>query len=338
MARPIRIEYPGAWYHVTCRGNERKAIFRDDRDRYAFLSILATSLKTFKVSLHGYVLMDNHFHLIIETHEANLGKLMQRFNTAYTVYYNRRHSRDGHLYQGRYKAILIDADEYLMELSRYVHLNPVRVRKYSGVSIKEKEAMMEAYRWSSYRGYIRPRERQPFVVYDTILTMAGGHNPLKAPRYYKRFVLSGITDDMSETYWGDIKWQFLKGTEAFAEQIYGTFMNRQGTTPSPSGTAYPPHRAITINEIAGHVATVCNVEKDELYRKRSSSAAARPLFMEFCCQYMNSQMSLTDIGRTLGNVSVAALSHNRRRLSDRKGENKAVQQLYEEIKKRLEQA
>jgi len=131
MARPLRIEYPGAFYHVTCRGNERKQIFQDDADRHTFLDILDASLKTFKVSLHGYVLMDNHFHLIVETPEANLGKLMQRFNTAYTIYYNRRHNRNGHLYQGRYKAILIDADEYLLELSRYVHLNPVRIRKYS---------------------------------------------------------------------------------------------------------------------------------------------------------------------------------------------------------------
>jgi len=106
MARPLRIEYPGAFYHVTCRGNERKTIFRDDSDRYTFLDMIAASLETFTVSLHGYVLMDNHFHLIIETHEANLGKLMQLFNTAYTVYYNRRHNRNGYLYQGRYKAIL----------------------------------------------------------------------------------------------------------------------------------------------------------------------------------------------------------------------------------------
>ena len=139
MVRPLRIEYPGAFYHVTCRGNKRKTIFRDNSDRYTFLNMLAASLETFTVSLHGYVLMDNHFHLIIETHEANRGKLMQRFNTAYTVYYNRHHNRNGHLYQGRYKAILIDADQYLLELSRYVHLNPVRIREYSRFPNDEKK-------------------------------------------------------------------------------------------------------------------------------------------------------------------------------------------------------
>lgn len=92
--------------------------------------------------------MDNHFHLIVETNDANLGKLMQRFNTAYTVDYNRRHSRHGHLYQGRYKAILIDADEYLLELSRYVHLNPVRIKKYSQASVGDKKrVVLESYRW-----------------------------------------------------------------------------------------------------------------------------------------------------------------------------------------------
>lgn len=337
MARPIRIEYPGAWYHVTCRGNERKTIFRNDTDRQTFLDILATSLENFNVSLHGYILMDNHFHLIIETHESNLGKMMQRFNTAYTVYYNRRHNRNGHLYQGRYRAILIDADEYLLELSRYVHLNPVRLKKYSRVPTEEKKAILEAYRWSSYGGYIRQRERQPIVTYETILTMVGEHDTRKTRRQYKRFVMSGITDDMRETYWNDIKWQILKGTEDFADRIYETFISRREAPPLPLGMPYTPRRAITIDDIAGHVAVVCDVEKNELYRRRSSSAAARSFFIKLCCEYMNARISLSEIGRELGNVSVAALCHNNRRLRDRMDRDKTMQRLYEEINKRLEQ-
>jgi REP element-mobilizing transposase RayT len=112
MARPLRIEYPGAFYHVTCRGNERREIFADDRDRKRFLEILAESKEIYGVEVHGYVVMANHFHLMVMTPEANLQKFMQRFNTSYTVYFNRRHRRSGHLYQGRYKAILVDADNY----------------------------------------------------------------------------------------------------------------------------------------------------------------------------------------------------------------------------------
>ena len=336
MARPIRIEYPGAFYHVTCRGNERKPIFRDDADRHAFLDMLAASLETFKVSLHGYVLMDNHFHLIIETSEANLGKLMQRFNTAYTVYYNRRHNRNGHLYQGRYKAILIDADEYLLELSRYVHLNPVRIRKYSKSPIDEKKTILESYRWSSYGGYIRQRHRQPFVTYDMIFAMLGDRDTPTSRRPYKRFVMSGIIDDLSGTYWDDLKWQMLKGTEAFADRIYATVMDRKAP-PSPSGMPLTSRQKLTIDDIAGHVAAVCDVDKDDLYRKRSTSAIARSIFMELCCSYLNARLRMTEIGRELGNVSVAALSHNNRRLKDRIEKDKTIRQLYEAVRKRLEQ-
>ena len=334
MARPIRIEYPGAFYHVTCRGNERKPIFRDDADRHTFLDMLNASLETFNVSLHGYVLMDNHFHFIIETHKANLGKLMQRFNTTYTVYYNRRHNRNGHLYQGRYKAILIDADEYLLELSRYVHLNPVRIRKYSRSPIDEKKTILESYRWSSYGGYIHQKKGQPFMTYDMILAMRGDRDTPTSRRQYKQFVLSGITDDLSGTYWGDIKWQMLKGTENFIDRIYATFMDCE-TPPPPSGIPLPPRRTLTIDDIAEHVATVCNVEKDDLYRKRSTTAVARSLFMELCCAYLNVRLSMTEIGQQLGNVSVAALSHNNRRLQKRMNEDKTIRKLYEAVRERL---
>jgi len=126
MSRPLRIEYPGAWYHVACRGNRRARIFEDDKDRLRFLKALKESVEAFNVEMHGYVLLDNHFHFLLRTPEANLGRFMQRFNTAYITYYNLRHHKSGHLYQGRYKAILVEADEYLLELSRYIHLNPVR--------------------------------------------------------------------------------------------------------------------------------------------------------------------------------------------------------------------
>jgi putative transposase len=128
MARPLRISHPNAFYHVSCRGNDRGAIFRDDHDRTRFLERLRSALEIFSVRGHAYVLMSNHFHLIVETPKANLSEFMRQFNISYTGYYNRRHRRIGHLYQGRFKAIVVDADSYLLELSRYVHLNPVRIK------------------------------------------------------------------------------------------------------------------------------------------------------------------------------------------------------------------
>src|SRR5882724_8554912 len=128
MARPLRILYPNAFYHVTCRGNDRRVIFRDDDDRTRFLERLRSAREIFSVRVHAYVLMSNHFHLIVETPKANLSEFMRQFNISYTGYYNRRHHRIGHLYQGRFKAIVVDKDSYLLELSRYVHLNPIRIK------------------------------------------------------------------------------------------------------------------------------------------------------------------------------------------------------------------
>ena len=125
MARPQRIEYEGAVYHVTARGNDRRAIFRDDADREHFLRALAESVERFEVRLYLFCLMTNHFHLVVETPRANLGRFMHRLQTAHTVYFNRRHRRCGHLMQGRYGARLVEKDAYILRLSRYVHLNPV---------------------------------------------------------------------------------------------------------------------------------------------------------------------------------------------------------------------
>ncbi len=197
MARPLRIEYPGAWYRVSCRGNEERNIFRDDADRDKLLEILSANLKLYRIELHSYVLMQTHFHLLLMTAEANLRKFMQRFNTTYTVYFNRRHRRSGHLFQGRYKAILIEKDEYLVELSRYIHLNPVRIKKYSQWEIEEKRRILKGYPWSSYGGYTQLRKHQPFIHYSEILDMAGGGDSLGGRRKYEQFVMDGIMKDMN---------------------------------------------------------------------------------------------------------------------------------------------
>jgi putative transposase len=125
MARPLRVEYGGAIYHITVRGNARQKIFRGDLDRRTLLKRLSLSVRSYGVRVFLYCLMDNHFHLVLETPRANLGRFMQSVLTGYTVSYNLRHRRCGHLFQGRYGARLVAGDDYLLKLSRYVHLNPV---------------------------------------------------------------------------------------------------------------------------------------------------------------------------------------------------------------------
>ena len=144
MARPLRIEFPGAIYHVTSRGDRREPIFEDDEGRHNFLTVVGQAMERFDASVLAYCLMDNHYHLVIHTHRGNLSRLMQQLNGVYTQAYNRRHNMGGHLFQGRFKGILVDEDAYLLEVCRYVDLNPVRARvvRYPG-----------NWRWSSYSAH-----------------------------------------------------------------------------------------------------------------------------------------------------------------------------------------
>ena len=155
MARQLRIEFPGAFYHVTSRGNERKAIFKSQRDREKFLSYLESASKRYGAIIHVYCLMDNHYHILIETPLGNLSRIMQHINGAYTTYFNIQRKRAGHLFQGRYKSILIEADVYAKELSRYIHLNPIR----AGIVDTP-----EAYKWSSFQYYAIEREAPQWLA------------------------------------------------------------------------------------------------------------------------------------------------------------------------------
>ena len=161
MARALRIQFEGAVYHITSRGNERREIFKDDADRIRFLEILKLSLGIYQVLLYGYVLMDNHYHLLVETPKGNISEFMRRFNITYTSYFNKKHNRAGHLYQGRYQSILVDKESYLTSLSRYIHLNPIRVRELIDQPAKEKEEHLKEYSWSSLSGYINEDTKLP---------------------------------------------------------------------------------------------------------------------------------------------------------------------------------
>jgi putative transposase len=144
MARPLRIEFPGAVYHVTSRGDRREAIFDDDEDRHAFLNVIAQATERFDAVLLAYCLMDNHYHLVIHTRRGNLSRFMQQLNGVYTQIYNRRHRKVGHLFQGRFKGILVDENAYLLEVCRYVDLNPIRARMVRDPG---------NWRWSSYNAH-----------------------------------------------------------------------------------------------------------------------------------------------------------------------------------------
>jgi putative transposase len=330
MARPLRIEYPGAWYHVTCRGNERRNIFKGDSDRLRFLDILATTSHLHAVEVHAYVLMDNHFHAVLMTHEANLRTFMHHFNTTYTVYFNRRYRRSGHLYQGRYKAVLIDAESYLLELSRYVHLNPVRIKKHATLPPEEKSTIIARYPWSSYRGYCRHKDRQGFVTYSKILEMVGGRD---VPSRYSRFVLSGISEQMDRSFWEGVRGQAILGSESFVDWVRERFLSKEKgdrrELPALKALQGGPESAA---EIAQEVASRFGVSEKDLYRRYASCRDARSIFLELCCLYLSRKMNLSQIGRELGEVSGAALSQNRKRLAAKISRDDGLREQFKDLR------
>jgi len=161
MARPIRVEFPGAVYHVMARSNERRATFRDDVDRRRFLETLGEMVAQFEVRLHAYCLMPNHYHLLLETPRANLSQAVGWLQVTYTVRFNRRHRRSGHLFQGRFKAQVVEADAYAQWLVEYIHLNPVRPRRKGERIAPERAAELAGYEWSSHRDYAGLRRKSP---------------------------------------------------------------------------------------------------------------------------------------------------------------------------------
>ena len=155
MARPLRVEYSGAVYHVINRGNAGENLYRNSRDREKFLSYLERAVERFSIKVHAYCLMSNHFHILMETLHPNLSKSVQWINVSYAVYFNRKYKRNGHLFQGRFKSVLVDADSYLKQLSRYIHLNPVR----AGIVDRPTD-----YDWSSYTAFIGKRIATPVII------------------------------------------------------------------------------------------------------------------------------------------------------------------------------
>ena len=204
MTRPLRLEFANAVYHLTSRGNARQGIFFNDGDRELFLQTLAHVVSRYSWICHAYCLMANHYHLLIETPKANLSIGMRQLNGVFTQSFNRRHKRVGHLFQGRFKAVLVEKESYLLELCRYVVLNPVRVKGGTKTA---------AWKWSSYRATAGLASVPEFLSTDWLLEQFG-KNRRVAQKRYREFVRDGITNRP----WDQLKGQIYLGSDKFIER------------------------------------------------------------------------------------------------------------------------
>lgn len=308
MARPLRVEFEDAIYHLCTRGNARQRIFWDDRDRIRFLELLEESRRRFDAALFCFVLMVNHVHLMAQTHRPNLGRWMHWLNVSYTTYFNRRHKSSGHLFQGRYKSFLVEEGDYLLSLSRYIHLNPVRGVSLGRGSPTEKRQRLRRFKWSSYLGYAGLTRPYPFVEEEMVLGELGGARKGEPVRY-RRFVEEGLVREVENPF-AAVRWQAVLGEESFVQKVRdrvrGLHKERREITSLRKATP-SMEPAKVLNKVA---------KKYELDPKRLLARGERGLHARNVAMWMiweTGTKSLREIGELFGGLDYAAVAQRIRR-------------------------
>jgi len=310
MARPLRIEYPDAFYHITSRGNERKDIFKTQKDREQFLSYLESAADRYGAVIHAYCLMNNHYHLLLQTPRGNLSQIMRHINGAYTTYYNVKKQRSGHLLQGRYKALIVDKDAYAQELSRYIHLNPVR----AGVVAK-----LEEYPWSSYRYYIHTGGKPTWLNTEFILS-SFNHIISKAQKEYRRFVEALVGQDY-ETPLKCVVGSTILGNDDFVSQIKEKYLKGKRADRN-----VPALKQLAEKPAIEHIAA----EAERMLGDKPAVAKRVKLYL--CHRYTGKQ--LKEVGEYF-NVGESGVSQSSRRVAMALEKDKKLRRTIEEIKGRL---
>jgi len=236
MARPLRLEFAGALYHITSRGDGREDIFLSDDDRVAWLETLAEVCKRFNWVCHAYCQMTNHYHLLIETPDANLSKGMRQLNGVYTQRFNRTHARVGHVFQGRFKAVLVDKDSYLLELARYVVLNPLRAKMVR---------RLERWPWSSYPATCGQAAKPDWLQVDFVLAQFATQRA-RAIEHYVAFVHEGMR---VPSVWNQLQGQIYLGPPTFIEKMQKLIDKQPSLTEIPRAQRRAAKRALA--EFAG---------------------------------------------------------------------------------------
>ncbi|MFH1961294.1 MAG: transposase [bacterium] len=291
MARPWRIQYEGAVYHVMSRGVAQGEIYSIDEDYHRFLEYLEKVVEKFGIEIFAFVLMGNHYHLLLRTKEANLSKAIQWLQTSYSIYYNRRHNRSGHLFQGRYKSILVGEENYWKNLSFYIHLNPIR----AGM-VKE----LNEYKWSSYHDYAGIRKVHKWVLIEEVLRGLGKSEE-GARIKYRQLIMERCGQE--KRILEEIRYGLVLGSDKFVSWVEKKFVNRKVIS-----SELPQQRKLGDNEVAEKVLdAVINgfeVEKDRIIkRRRFRQETARDVAIYILYSYTG--LSNKKIGEMFGVTSTA---------------------------------
>ena len=310
MARRPRIHYPGALYHVMLRGNGGAEIFFDNADRRHFLGLVGEGVLRYRHRIHAFCLMANHVHLALQVGEVGLSKIMQNVSFRYTRWINKGQRRNGHLFQGRYKAILVDGDAYVLELTRYIHLNPVRV----GI-VKDPAA----YRWSGHRYYMG-KDKVAWLTTDWVLSQFGRGVGTARARYAE-FVAEGIGEGRRDEFHVGSHEGRLLGDDHFVSEVLDKAEAKTGRPPP-------------LGRIVAQVCRDGGLSERALRAPGKGSRAARARWLVGLVAMEHKSASLTEVARYFGR-DVTTISNGVRQLRERTSEDKRFRQQMNRLERRL---
>jgi putative transposase len=321
MARPLRIEYAGAFYHVMNRGNRSEDIFQSTYDREKFFDYLATIVERFSIKVHTYCLMTNHYHLLVETAEPNLSTAIKWLNGSYATYSNTKRQKWGHLFQGRFKSIVVEADEYLKHLSRYIHLNPVRA--------KLSESPYE-YQWSSYAAFIGKAQPPEWLETGWLLSCFG-KNQKESRGNYRQFV-EGVDVMSVKNPSDDLTGGLILGNPDFVTWVKKTFLgDKDETSEFPQLRKLKPRLAP--ETIVGEVCREFGVKKDTIIGKGAKLNVVRDLAIYLSKRHSGNTCKA--LGQYYGQVSGAAITMAFNRIQTAIDSDKGLKRRMSRIQKRI---
>ena len=328
MARKARVRFEGAIYHVINRGLDRRELFWDAADYEAFLDGLEIGVQRFHARVYAYSLMPNHFHLLVETPLGNVDRFMQGVQTRYAGTFNRRHRRSGYVYQGPYRAKLVEGDEYLLRLSRYIHLNAVRTKAHTGQPIKTVVQALRAYPWSSYPQYIGRVARKEWIDYTPVEAHVRSLSG-KGPGRYRRYIESGLAET-------DEKLEVLLegsatciGSHEYQQELQEKLVRRKGM---PAQGYRAAGRFLPAEEILAEVYRSLKMEPEDLQKYRGGGWL-RGVAAEMLCTYGG--LTLSAAAKQLGMGTPAAVSIRRRELRRLREEDRRMNARLDAVQAKL---
>lgn len=253
MSRPLRIKYPNAWYHILNRGRRKEPIFIDKKDYYRFIDLLKNTSEQWNLRIAAYCLMPNHYHLLVQTPDANISRCMRHIDGVYTQRFNRHHKCDGPLFRGRYKSILVDADSYLLQLVRYIHYNPLK----AGLTDR-----IDRYLWSSHRGYLSKAEKWNWLNKDFVFSMLS-KNKGDRLKNYRQFISMEEENDISKVL-DKKKWPAMLGSVDFITKVKEKFFSEKINDEVPQSRELAPDPY----QIQKIVCEYYRIDKEELFSSR----------------------------------------------------------------------